>query len=166
VNAHENIYIVAGKVFPLSPFPSPPAPRAPPLSAFYPPCWLTSPSALFLFRHSFPVSPLGFPLVPCCSSLFSSTNDGNHPQTHQLTLFQSYRTIPPSSSHSLRPILFSLSPSVCCVSGFTDCAASPSVAESVGVSRVVFALKRKAGYKHPHKRRRSRNDGSVRRRQP
>lgn len=130
-------------MFPLSPFPSPP--RSP-LSAFYPPCWLTSPSALFLFRHSFPVSPLGFPLVPRCSSLFSSTNDGNHPQTHQLTLFRSYRTIPSPpptpapSAHPFprRPVLFSLSPSVRCVSGFTDCtAASHSVAESAGVSRVV-----------------------------
>lgn len=106
---------------------------------------------LLLLRRSLLVSPLGFPLIPGCSSLFSSTNDGNHPQTHQLTLFQSYRTTPftfPSPS-----ILFSLSPSACYVSSFTTGhAASHSGAESVVVSRVVFVLKQKAGHKHPHKR--------------
>lgn len=134
VNAHENIYIDAGKVvysLPLSSalyltfslgflshslnhcalsvvyllgssLPSPPPRRSLP-----PPCALSS----FPFRFS--------SRLPSCSvllaSLFSSTNDGNHPQTHQLTLFQSYRTtlghLPSRSPH----LLFSLSPLARCL---------------------------------------------------
>ena len=48
--------------------------------------------------------PLSLSLSLCCSVLLSPTNDASHPQTHQLTLFQSYRTslaFPPSLSLSL-----------------------------------------------------------------
>lgn len=121
MNAHENIYIDAGKVFSLSLFLSFSI-RSLFLSyARLCPVFLsTLLLLLLLLRRSFPVSPLGFPLVPCCSSLFSSTNDGNHPQTHQLTLFQSYRTTSPPFHFPLPSARFSLSTSACCVSSFAD----------------------------------------------
>lgn len=43
----------------------------------------------------------------CCSVLLSPTNDASHPQTHQLTLFQSYRTSPAFPPSSL-PLSLSL----------------------------------------------------------
>lgn len=46
-------------------------------------------SLRFCFHPLVPVL-LSVPL--CCSILLSPTNDASHPQTHQLTLFQSYRT--------------------------------------------------------------------------
>lgn len=92
VYAHENIYIDVRKVYSLSSlslFTS--------CSLLYFPIHLvaSSPSLPLSLLTSFtlPASlpPRLSPLVPCSSPLFSvSTNDGNHLQTHQLTLFQSY----------------------------------------------------------------------------
>lgn len=150
VNAHENIYIDSQEKsrslslsrFSSFSFPSrssspwlAPAPSSirlagsslPPPSSFY---------LLFLlflhFRHSLLVSSLGYPLVPCCSSLVSSTNDGNRPQTHQLTLFRSYRTTLASPFFPPLPAMvpFSLSLFARPVSGFTQRAGHSISAES------------------------------------